>query len=133
MDIYLNRVTLLRLALCTVLGSVLWTHSALAREALPRPEIRCGWFANPTPGNASLIDRDGEWSIGVQGGHQADGDWPQFGDAEWVVTNSGFHGYGCACLKLVADRHTHEVARILSARARPLRACRQDATLPKQP
>jgi hypothetical protein len=123
----------LRTALCTALCGTLWIGSALARESVPKPATRCGWFVNSTPGNAWLIDRDGEWTIGIQGGHQADGDWPEFRDAEWVVTNSGYHGYGCACLKLVADPHTQEVARIVSARTRPLQACRQDAALPKQP
>jgi hypothetical protein len=128
-----NIAALLRMALCTALCGTLWIGPALARESLPKPATRCGWFVNPTPGNAWLIDRDGEWTVGIQGGHQADGDWPQFRDAEWVVTNSGYHGYGCACLKLVADSRTQEVARIVSARTRPLRACRQDAALPKQP
>jgi hypothetical protein len=32
-------------------------------------ENRCGWFSNPTPGNAWLKDRDGEWTIGTQGNH----------------------------------------------------------------
>ena len=37
-------------------------------------ETRCGWFSNPTPSNAFLSDRHGEWIIGLQGGHQAKGD-----------------------------------------------------------
>jgi hypothetical protein len=31
-------------------------------------ETRCGWFSNPTPANIWLYDRDGDWTIGVQGG-----------------------------------------------------------------
>ena len=27
-----------------------------------------GWLQNPTPGNWWLVDRDGEWTIGTQGG-----------------------------------------------------------------
>jgi Protein of unknown function (DUF4087) len=46
-------------------------------------ETRCGWFSNPTPANASLFDRDGEWIIGVQGGYQAEGDWPDFEPGQW--------------------------------------------------
>jgi hypothetical protein len=55
--------------------------------AAEKAETRCGWFSNPTPANASLYDRDDEWIIGVQGGHQADGDWPQFSAKQWVETN----------------------------------------------
>ncbi len=35
--------------------------------------LRCGWFDNPTPGNFWLVDRDGSWEVGVQGGYQAKG------------------------------------------------------------
>src|SRR5690349_18304425 len=40
---------------------------------------RCGWVDNPTPSNWWLVDRDGEWEIGLQGGYQAKGDMPDFG------------------------------------------------------
>src|SRR5262245_20967552 len=33
-------------------------------------ERRCGWVDNPTPSNWWLVDRDGEWEIGLQGGYQ---------------------------------------------------------------
>lgn len=91
-------------------------------------ETRCGWFSNPTPANASLFDREGEWVIGAQGGHQAQGDWPDFGPRQWVETNVHY-GYGCACLRLQVNRETHEVIGIESARARPLSVCRRDRTL----
>ena len=91
-------------------------------------EMRCGWFSNPTPANASLYDRDAEWIIGVQGGHQADGDWPEFGSGQWVKTN-GNYGYGCACMRLQTNNKTHEVSMIESAQARALSACRNDAAL----
>ncbi len=91
-------------------------------------ETRCGWFSNPTPANASLYDRDAEWIVGVQGGHQAEGDWPNFGAGQWVKTNVNY-GYGCACLRLRVNRETHEVIAIESARARPLAACRRDRSL----
>ncbi|HVP09346.1 MAG TPA: DUF4087 domain-containing protein [Burkholderiales bacterium] len=93
--------------------------------------LRCGWFENPTPGNATLADRDGEWTIGMQGGNQAEGDWPRFRKGEWVATNRSY-GHGCACLKVVADPATREVKRIVSAKARPLKACREDKAL-KEP
>ena len=91
-------------------------------------ETRCGWFSNPTPANASLHDRDDEWIIGVQGGHQAEGDWPEFGPKQWVETNVHY-GYGCACLTVRVDRESHKVLEIISARARPLSACRRDRAL----
>jgi hypothetical protein len=91
-------------------------------------ETRCGWFSNPTPANASLHDRDAEWIIGVQGGHQADGDWPEFGSGQWVKTN-GNYGYGCACMRVQTNSKTHEVSMIESAQARALSACRNDAAL----
>jgi len=104
---------------------------AVAQEPVAAPALRCGWFDNPTPGNAWLTDRDGEWTIGIQGGHQADGDWPAFTAAQWVRTNIHY-GHGCACIKLVANTETREVQHILSARAVPLRQCRQDPAL-KEP
>jgi hypothetical protein len=91
-------------------------------------ETRCGWFSNPTPANASLYDRDAEWIIGVQGGHQAEGDWPEFGAAQWVKTN-GHYGYGCACMRVQANSKTREVSMIESAQPRALSACRNDAAL----
>lgn len=117
------------LALCATLCAE--PARAFAQKPPPqKPETRCGWFQNPTPGNAWLVDRDGAWTIGIQGGHQADGAWPEFQDSQWVATN-GHHGHGCACLAVIADRRTQEVSRIISTRARPLRACRQDHTLGK--
>ena len=89
---------------------------------------RCGWFSNPTPANASLHDREAEWIIGVQGGHQAEGDWPDFGPRQWVKTNVNY-GYGCACMSVEVDRESNRVLEIKSARARPLSACRRDKAL----
>ena len=91
-------------------------------------EMRCRWFSNPTPGNASLHDREAEWIIGVQGGYQAEGDWPDFGRGQWVRTNVNY-GYGCACLRVRVNRETHEVIKIESSRVRPLTACRKDRSL----
>src|SRR5215204_5495041 len=92
---------------------------------LQKSEMRCGWFSNPTPANASLYDSDAEWIIGVQGGHQAEGDWPAFGPKQWVETN-GHYGYGCACMSVEIDRASGRVLEIKSARARPLSVCRRD-------
>jgi hypothetical protein len=112
--------------MCTVFAAVL-TASATANP-LPMSQLRCGWFVNPTPANAWLIDRDGEWTIGVQGGPQAEGDWPLFKPYRWVRT-SGNYGYGCACLRVVADPATQVVAQIISSASRPLCQCRADRAL----
>jgi hypothetical protein len=109
-----------------LLGSALLPAPASGAQGAGR---RCGWFDNSTPGNATLADRDGEWTIGIQGGHQADGDWPEFSDAQWVETNSGHHGYGCACLTMRVDPATRNVVSISKATARPLATCRRDKTL----
>lgn len=93
--------------------------------------VRCGWFENPTPANAWLTDRDGEWNIGVQGGHQAEGDWPEFKPPHWVRTN-GNYGYGCACMNVQTKPEAHRVIKILSSSTRTLRSCREDPLL-KEP
>lgn len=94
-------------------------------------ETRCGWFDNPTPANVSLFDRDAEWIIGVQGGHQVEGDWdwPEFKPGQWVTTNAGSYGYGCVCLRLRVNKQTHQVLEIKSSSARPLSVCRRDRSL----
>jgi hypothetical protein len=97
---------------------------------LEKSETRCGWFSNPTPANASLYDRDGEWIIAVQGGYQAEGDWPDFSAKQWIETNVHY-GYGCACLRVQVDRATERVIKIESSRPRPLSACRRDKALKK--
>src|ERR1044071_3637474 len=102
------------LALAAIAGTRPGTPEA---PAVLQSEMRCGWFDNPTPANAWLHDREAEWTIGVQGGHQAEGDWPSFGPKQWVETN-GHYGYGCACMRLQVNRETHEVIKIESARAR---------------
>ena len=102
-----------------------------APSAPQRFETRCGWFVNPTPANAWLEDRDGEWIIGVQGGYQAEGDWPSFKPRQWVETNVHY-GYGCACMRVRVDRESRRVLEIKSAYARSLSACRRDRKL-KEP
>ncbi len=91
-------------------------------------ETRCGWFVNPTPANAWLLDAHGEWIISVQGGYQAEGDWPEFKDSQWVKTNINY-GYGCACMKVNVNKSEEKVINIISAYAKPLSACRKDKAL----
>ena len=89
---------------------------------------------NPTPANISLIDRDGEWIIGIQGGYQIEDDWPwpPFKKSQWVITNSGDYGHGCACLNVNTNKGTNKIIHIFSAIPRPLNACRKDHAL-KEP
>ncbi len=102
-------------------------HGAPAARSSP-PVQRCGWFENPTPANAWLTDKDGQWVIAAQGGHQAEGRWPDFSASRWVASN-GSYGYGCACLHVRAHASTRHIERIHKARTRPLAVCRADATL----
>lgn len=94
-------------------------------------ETRCGWFSNPTPSNAWLNDRDGEWIISIQGGYQAEGDWPDFKPSQWVETNVHY-GYGCACMKVTTDDKEKHILKILSATAKPLSTCKKDKALMKK-
>ena len=103
---------------------------SLGHPNVEKVETRCGWFSNPTPGNASLYDAEQEWIIGVQGDYQAEGDWPEFPPKQWVETNVHY-GYGCACLRLTVNRETSKVIKIVSGSARPLSACRRDRALKK--
>lgn len=117
----------MRLALALLLWGVLQAKAGAAAGE-PATHLRCGWFENPTPNNAWLVDQEGAWLLSIQGGHQADGDWPQFSPSQWRRTNQHY-GYGCACLQLQANPQTREVSRIVSARARPLSACRKNRGL----
>ena len=96
-------------------------------------ENRCGWFSNPTPANAWLTDRDGQWIISTQGAEGAEGDWPTFGDKQWVVTNGSSYGYGCACMRVTVDRKEKRILSIKSSRALPLATCRNDKAIGKAP
>lgn len=93
-------------------------------------ERRCGWVDNPTPANWWITDRDGEWEIGVQGGHQAKGDLPDFGKA-WVETNVHY-GYGCACMDVRVERPKKRVLELRNVKVLPLSRCRGDRSLPRR-
>lgn len=97
------------------------------------PERRCGWLQNPTPANWWLVDREGEWILGVQGGYQAPGmdEMPDMSTRGWVRTN-GYYGYGCACMSVTTDRRSRRVTRLFSATPVPLRQCRTDRRLPRR-
>ncbi|MDA8522730.1 DUF4087 domain-containing protein [Acidovorax sp. NCPPB 4044] len=111
--------------------ALIWASACnvAAATASSDTATRCGWFDNPSPSNVTLVDKDGEWTIGMQGGHQAKGPWPAFPKARWVATGTGSAGYGCACLKFSARAGTQEVTQIFSARSLPLETCRRDKAL----
>ena len=113
-----------------MIGFILAAALAAAAPA-QGTERRCGWLHNPTPANWWLVDRDGEWLIGAQGGYQAPGmdEMPDMTTAGWVETNVHY-GYGCACMDVTVDRRTRRITRIASARPLPLRQCERDRALP---
>lgn len=108
--------------------NALFANASFADGPPLRVQTRCGWFVNPSPANVWLEDRDGEWTVGIQGGHQAEGDWPVFKRSQWIKTNREY-GYGCACMQVVADPNTREIITIYSAHAKSLSACRDDHSL----
>ena len=101
----------------------------IAAPAAAQPlETRCGWYANPTPGNHWLTDADASWTLHSQGGAMAPG-WDTVeisGTPEWVRTN-GYYGYGCACARMAV--RDGEVVRIASMRWIPLARCEADPAL----
>lgn len=93
-------------------------------------ETRCGWIANPTPGNWWLTDADAEWTIMLQGGTEPAGMEliPDLSGPEYVQTN-GNYGYACACLTVDTDKAESRILRIAAARQLPLERCEQDRKL----
>jgi hypothetical protein len=130
-----NRKTKIKCTLTPVFALLLFglALSPAVIAHAPQGERRCGWYENPTPGNVTLTDRDGSWLIAMQGSYEAKGDWPEFSNAQWVETNSGHHGYGCACLTVRTDASSHTVLSISHATPRPLAACRRDKSLHEPP
>ena len=118
-----------RHASLAILGVVLLVIAPPAAQA---KEVRCGWLHNPTPANWYLEDKDGRWVLGEQGRYQAPGllRMPDFTQGEWVKTNTGSYGYGCACATVNTDRKSMTVARLFSAKQQPLAACQADKSLP---
>lgn len=102
---------------------------ALLAPAVAQAERRCGWFDNPTPGNLWLHDRDGEWTIAVQGMGGARG-WDDFdySPGEQVSTNRTY-GLACGCLTGTTDRRARRVRTVTAFTPLPLRRCRADPAL----
>jgi hypothetical protein len=100
----------------------------------PKLEKRCGWVSNPSPGNWSLIDKDGTWEIAAQGEEGALEGLPEdrpTGKRWWVSGKSGGYGYGCMCLRVSVDKQTMRVVKIESGTSLPLTTCRKDKTIRK--
>ena len=105
--------------------------AAIPAPLLAAAETRCGWLINPSPANWWLIDADGEWTIGEQGGYQAAG----FADAPWEgvqerVSVNGNYGYECACMAVTSAPDTMTITRVFSLRSKPLGECLSDPKLP---
>lgn len=117
--------------ICLALSGV---PGALPASEAPTIRTQCGWYANPTPSNHFLFDREGRWVISEQGGFRAQGleDMPEpdHGPDFWVQGNTGSYGYGCYCLKVQVDRGRMEIHRIFSSRQQPLEVCRVNPDLP---
>lgn len=122
------------LVLLSIAVPSLDTRAHAAPRAKAAAQNRCGWISNPTPANWYFIDRDGEWTMGVQGGYQMpDSSFDRLPDhgRQWVRQNTANYGYGCGCLSVAVDRATKQVTRVYSGRALPLAQCRADKRLPK--
>lgn len=111
--------------------------SALPMFRCPEPadfERRCGWLANPTPGNWWLIDADGTWTLSSQGDDNATTTAvmdrvPAF-DADEFVSTGRYYGHGCACLTVATDPDEDRVLAIGTSRRLPLATCEADPSLP---
>jgi hypothetical protein len=124
---YMNLGQVGRALFVFISAALLYTHAVASSR-----ENRCGWLQNPTPANWWLDDKDGSWTLSVMGGRPVPGfdDLPDMTSGDWVVTNAGGHGYGCACIDMDVDKGTGKVVRLHSAKVLPLRRCKADRSLP---
>lgn len=108
-------------------AALLCSHAAATTR-----EKRCGWLQNPTPANWWLDDKDGSWTLSVMGERPVPGfdNLPDMSSGDWVVTNAGGHGYGCACIDMDVDKGAGTVVRLYSAKVLPLKRCKADRSLP---
>ena len=111
--------------------------SAFPMLRCPEPagfERRCGWLANPTPGNWWLIDADRTWTLSSQGDDNATTTAvmdrvPGF-DADEFVSTGNYYGHGCACLTVATDPDEDRVLAIGTSKRLPLSTCEADPSLP---
>jgi hypothetical protein len=117
------------------IAAILLTSAALllASTSLLLAETRCGWLANPTPGNWWLTDRDGIWVIAEQGYFEARGMdlMDDISTGDYIATN-GNYGYACACMDVTTDNNSR-VARLHSFRQLKMSKCTRDSGLPPPP
>ena len=97
-------------------------------------ENRCGWLQNPTPANWWLNDKDGSWTLSVQGGHSVnDNDWnklPKIKQNEFVRINNNY-GYSCVCLRVDTNKKKKTITKIYGGKQLLLKKCLEDRSLPK--
>jgi len=93
-------------------------------------ESRCGWLENPSPANYWFTDKDGEWTISIQGDKSAIGmeKLAGFPDNEFIQTNVGY-GYGCACITIDTNFGKREVIKIYKFNPISLQRCKSDKKL----
>ena len=95
-------------------------------------ERRCGWLANISAGNWSLIDADRTWILFRNGDESGDTipimDMVPAFDPEQYVATDEYHGYGCACMTVTTDQD--RITAIASTQRLPLATCQSDANLP---
>lgn len=128
-DIYLAEISEKKLFLSFIFSVVnifCFFGFAHADGSIKSSELRCGWFDNPSPGNAELTDAVGVWLIAQQGEYKAEGVWPKFSAGQWVQTGAGSYGYGCLCILGKFDPKTRRVALIEKAVSKPTNLCRTD-------
>lgn len=107
---------------------------ARCREPATSADRRCGWLANLTPGDWWLVDRDRTWILAKQSDDNPQTTAvmdrvPRF-DSEQFVPTGDYYGYGCACLKVVADPTSGRITAIASSQRLPLATCEADEALP---
>lgn len=124
------RLSIICCAFASLATAAIVRSAPTSRTRQSAPEKRCGWLVNPTPANWSLVDHDGEWTMGDQGGYRASGidELPDMSVKGMVKTN-GNHGYSCACLSVRTDRAQMRISQVISGTPMPLNACRADARL----
>ncbi len=119
----------------------------VSQNSILAQERRCGWLYNPSPGNWSLIDADGEWILAKQGRHFARGWDSQISNHlsdEWIYVYPGgtrTYGYGCACLDVVLDDQNNLqpnfedklISSIENSSYQQLAVCRTEPNLPPPP
>lgn len=115
----------MKIMVLTLLMMTALTTTAFAQEK------RCGWIANPTPGNYWITDAQDTWTMAVQGGYQAEGlDKLQYPNNDQYVETNGNYGYFCGCVSANFNKETLYVEFIKNASAELLKTCLEDPNLP---